>query len=116
PSKNRNAYPMTDMQTFPSYVKIYVNGKACGDAWLPDDPADHRGALSWFAQPRNKRLHEAGSYGYLIKTQIPLAALTEGQDIRIRFETPEGVNGGLAIYGKDFGRYPLDPTLVFVEK
>jgi hypothetical protein len=26
------------------------------------------------------------------------------------------VNGGLAIYGKDFGRYQLDPTLVFVEK
>jgi hypothetical protein len=116
PSKNKNAYPMTDLQTFPSYVKISVNGKTCGEAWLPDDPADHRGALSWFAQPRDKRLYEAGSYGYLIKTPVPLAALTEGQDIRIRIEAPDGVNGGLAIYGKDFGRYPLDPTFVFVGK
>ncbi|MDR0395656.1 MAG: hypothetical protein LBH77_10905 [Tannerella sp.] len=83
---------------------------------MPDDPADHRGALSWFSQPRNKRLYEAGSYGYLVKTLIPVTALNEGQDIRIRLEVPGGVNGGLAIYGKDFGRYPVDPTLVFVEK
>ena len=116
PSKNRNAYPMTGLQPFPSYVKIYVNGQACGEAWLPDDPADHRGALSWFAQPKDKKLYEAGSYGYLIKTPVPVTALTEGKDIRIRIETPDGVNGGLAIYGKDFGRYPLDPTLVFVGK
>ncbi|MDR2137955.1 MAG: glycoside hydrolase family 2 [Tannerella sp.] len=116
PSKNRNAYPMTDLQTFPSYVKIYVNGKVCGDAWLPDDPADHRGALSWLSQPHDRRLYEAGSCGYLIKTPVPLTALIEGQDIRIRLETPDGINGGLAIYGKDFGRYPLDPTLVFVGK
>jgi hypothetical protein len=114
PSKNKNAYPMTGLQTFPSYIKISVNGQSCGEAWLPDDPADHRGALSWFAQPQDGNLYEAGSYGYLIKTSIPVTALTEGQDIRIRIETPDGVNGGLAIYGKDFGRYPLDPTLVFV--
>ncbi|MDR1676588.1 MAG: glycoside hydrolase family 2, partial [Tannerella sp.] len=116
PSKNPNAYPMTGRQTFPSYAKIYVNGRTCGDAWLPDDPADHRGALSWFSQPQDKKLYEAGSYGYLVKTPVPVTALTEGQDIRIRIEVPDGVNGGLAIYGKDFGRYPLDPTLVFVEK
>ncbi|MDR3269248.1 MAG: glycoside hydrolase family 2 [Tannerella sp.] len=113
PSKNKNAYPMTDRETFPTYLRITVNGTVCGDAHLPDDPADHRGALSWFSQPHDKTLHEAGSYGYLVKTVVPVSALTEGQDIRIRLEVPEGVNGGLAIYGKAFGRYPLDPTLVF---
>ncbi|MDR3260530.1 MAG: glycoside hydrolase family 2, partial [Tannerella sp.] len=116
PSKNKNAYPMTGEQTFPSYVKITVNGAVCDNVWLPDDPADHRGALSWFSQPHNQLLNEAGSYGYLVKTLVPVAALTQGQAIRIRLEVPEGVNGGLAIYGKAFGRYPLDPTLVFVGK
>jgi hypothetical protein len=42
--------------------------------------------------------------------------LKEGEDIHIRFEIPEGVDGGLALYGKDFGRYPLDPTLIFSNK
>ena len=31
----------------------------------------------------------------------------------IRFTVPEETPGGLALYGKEFGRYPLDPTLVF---
>ena len=26
----------------------------------------------------------------------------------------EALPGGLAIYGQQFGRYPLDPTLVFM--
>jgi predicted transcriptional regulator len=34
----------------------------------------------------------------------------------IRFEVDKALPGGLAIYGEDFGRYPLDPTLVFVKK
>ena len=33
--------------------------------------------------------------------------------ITIRFEVDATNAGGLAIYGKDFGRYPLDPTIVF---
>jgi hypothetical protein len=116
PSKNKNAYPMTGNQTFPSYIKVSVNGNVCGDAYLPDDPADHRGVLSWISQPRNKLLNEAGSYGYLVHVIVPTASLTEGQPIRIRLEVPQGVDGGLALYGKSFGRYPLDPTLVFVRK
>ena len=34
----------------------------------------------------------------------------------LRLEVDDALPGGLAIYGKDFGRYPLDPTLVFVMK
>ncbi|GHV66709.1 hypothetical protein FACS1894199_10700 [Bacteroidia bacterium] len=115
-SKSKNAYPMTGVKKFPSYIKVSVNGHVCGDASLPDDPADHRGVLSWFSQPHDNKLNEAGSYGYLTKIIVPVTTLTEGQPIRIRLEVPEGVNGGLAIYGKSFGRYPLDPTLVFVKK
>ncbi len=116
PCKGQNAYAMTDTKKHPSLVRVSVNNVSCGDTYLPDDPADHRGVLSWFSQPRNKTLSEAGSYGYLIETMIPNEILIEGQAIIIRMEVPEGVNGGLAIYGKDFGRYPLDPTLVFTKK
>lgn len=116
PCKGPNAYAMTDLKTHPSLVSISINNVACGSIYLPDDPADHRGVLSWASQLRNKTLSEAGSYGYLVEAAIPKEALVEGQPIIVRIEVPEGVNGGLAIYGKDFGRYPLDPTLVFIKK
>jgi predicted transcriptional regulator len=98
---------------FPSTIKIYVNGSEVSEQTLPDDPADHRGVLSWHAQAQDRKLSEAGSYGYLIK--VPLYATTrervsqEGTLI-IRLETVG--EGGLEIYVKNFGRYPLDPSLV----
>ena len=33
-----------------------------------------------------------------------------------RIEAEEAIAGGIAIYGEQFGRYPLDPTLAFVMK
>ena len=71
PSRNPNAYPMTDETMFPSAVRIRVNGEAVGVFELPDDPADHRGILSWHSQKRDRTLTEAGSYGYLISASIP---------------------------------------------
>lgn len=116
PCMNKNSYAMTDQKTHPSMLKITVNSIPAGDFYLPDDPADHRGVLSWYAQPKNRTLSEAGSYGYLIEAKIPLSSLKQDNPIKIRLEVPEGINGGLAIYSKDFGRYPLDPTLLFVKK
>jgi predicted transcriptional regulator len=84
---------------------------------LPDDPADHRGILSWHAQKRDDTLTEAGSYGYLITAEIPaqvLKQVAETGTITLRLEADEAIAGGLAIYGEQFGRYPLDPTLAFV--
>ena len=80
---------------------------------LPDDPADHRGILSWFAQPRDGTLHEAGSYGYLVEAEIPSDALAQGKDgkLTIRLES-EG--RGLAVYGAKFGRFPFDPTVMIL--
>jgi predicted transcriptional regulator len=72
--------------------------------------------LSWHAQLNNKHLSEAGSYGYLIKAPIPAAALQAVKEISIQLEVNDALPGGLAIYGEQFGRYPLDPTLVFVLK
>jgi hypothetical protein len=119
PGLNPNAYPMTDSVPFPSAVTIRVNGIAAGRHELADDPADHRGILSWHAQLRDRRLREAGSYGYLLETEVPRAALeraaAEGA-LTIRLEVDEALPGGLAIYGAHFGRYPVDPTVVFVRR
>jgi len=111
PCKNRNSYAMTDTVLWPSEVRISINGSEIGEFSLPDDPADHRGLLSWNSQLTDKYLREAGSFGYLVKATIPVSELSS--DLVIRLTVPQMENGGgLAIYGKDFGRYPLDPTIV----
>jgi predicted transcriptional regulator len=97
-------------------VRVRINGVAAGVFDLPDDPADHRGILSWHAQLRDRRLREAGSYGYLVTATVPeaaLAAAAQSREFVIRLEVDEALPGGLAIYGERFGRYPVEPTLVF---
>ena len=101
-------YPMTDTRCFPSAVHVRVAGEPAGVFELPDDPADHRGILSWHAQKRDRRLREAGSYGYLVEASIPptaLAKAAEAKEIVLRLEVPDSLPGGLAIYGERFGRY-----------
>jgi hypothetical protein len=126
-----NAYPMTDEQKFPSRVNISIGGVLLKEVMLEDDPADHRGLLSWHNQKRNEsvllnaasfrdfkggELHEAGSYGYLVRVNLPADVLRKAsldQEITIRMQVDESSSGGLAVYGNKFGRYPLDPTLIF---
>ncbi|MFN8344447.1 MAG: glycoside hydrolase family 2 TIM barrel-domain containing protein [Spirosomataceae bacterium] len=112
-SLNPNAYPMTDETKFPSDVAISFNGVAAGKLNLPDDPADHRGVLSWHYQPQDKKLREAGSYGYRVEVNVPAEAIQKAAqtgELVLRLAV-EG-NGGLAIYGEKFGRYPFDPTVI----
>jgi len=118
PSQNPNAYPMTDSYKQKTTVSIIVEGISAGTWYLEDDPADHRGILSWYSQPQNRQLNEAGSYGYLVKASIPTAALEKAVDkkLSVRLEVNDTEPGGLAIYGEKFGRYPVDPTVVFVMK
>jgi hypothetical protein len=116
-SRNPNSYPMTSQSKFASAVTVRVNGYLAGRWDLADDPADSRGILSWHAQPRDGHLHEAGSYGELVRVPIPAAALAQAardREVVIRLEVDEALPGGLAIYGAKFGRYPLDPTVLFV--
>jgi len=114
PSANPNAYPMTDEKMFPSVISVSIDGKKVYSTTLEDDPADHRGVLSWHHQLQDKKLREAGSYGYLIKVPVTKTMLEDAMqngELKVRIET-EG-EGGIAVYGKEFGRYPLDPSLVF---
>jgi hypothetical protein len=116
PSGNPNSYPMTGGPAFPSLVRVRVNGVSSGSFVLPDDPADHRGVLSWHAQPHDKTLKEAGSYGYLVKVPISsegLAAAAAAGEIILRLEVDTSLPGGLALFSERFGRYPVDPTLAF---
>ncbi|MEP7326586.1 MAG: sugar-binding domain-containing protein [Gemmatimonadota bacterium] len=116
-SRNPNSYPMTSATRFPSAVTVRVNGILAGRYELADDPADSRGILSWQAQPHDGHLHEAGSYGQLLRVPLPPEAVTAAAragEVVIRLEVDAALPGGLAIYGARFGRYPLDPTVLFV--
>ena len=113
PHKNPNAYPMTDETKTPSVISVSINGVKVKTVTLEDDPADHRGVLSWNSQLKDKKLREAGSYGYLIKIPISKAdlkkAATQGfLTLKIQTDT----EGGVAVYGEDFGRYPVNPSVV----
>jgi hypothetical protein len=115
PHKNPNAYPMTDEQKTPSVISVFVNGQKAKILTLEDDPADHRGILSWHNQLKDKKLREAGSYGYLIKipvskNDIKKAAQQGYMTLKIQSDT----EGGVAIYGEDFGRFPVNPSVVIL--
>ncbi len=45
-----------------------------------------------------------------------MRAAARASEIVVRFEVDPSLPGGLALYGERFGRYPLDPTLVFFLK
>jgi hypothetical protein len=94
-----------------------VNGIVAGRHALGDDPADSRGILSWGAQPHDGHLYEAGSYGELLRSDVPVEALSAAAragEIVVRLEVDDTLPGGLAIYSARFGRYPVDPTIIFV--
>ncbi|MEK5280414.1 MULTISPECIES: glycoside hydrolase family 2 protein [Paenibacillus] len=105
---NPNTYYMTDEERHPSRVNVLVDGQRIGSFYLPDDPADSRGILSWHYQPIANKLDEAGSYGYLCKASVPgqlAAKLDRNRVFRLELQAEDG---GLALYGRNAGRYPLD--------
>ncbi len=107
-SKNPNSYPQTSAaDKFPATVKVYIDGVLAATQTLPDDPADHRGILSWLSQPQDKTLHEAGSYGWRVTAQVPAAAVKNGK-VTVRLES----DAGLAVYGPRFGRLPFGPRVI----
>lgn len=114
---NPQDYPQTDGKKFPTTVEVSINGVKVANWELPDDPADARGVLSHW------RGIERGSYGYLMRAELPMDT-HEGVAIRnrvaetgqlvIRFTVPWNAvhRGGIAIYGETMGCYPVEPTLL----
>ncbi len=132
PGYGKNSYPQTDEKMHGSLVTITANNQKLTQVELPDDPADHNGLLSWMNQEpgwewgskdRSKPwlLDEAGSYGYLVKADLDenskKSALETGK-ITIRLHVDESTNnrGGLSVYGKESGKYPLDLTILISTK
>jgi hypothetical protein len=114
PGMNINSYFMSDEIYHPSHVDVSVEGEHLRTIYLQDDPADSRGVLSWHYQSNDRKLEEAGSYGYLHRIRIPsrlVARILDKSSFTLRLSvlagTPEG-EGGLAIYGRNSGRYPID--------
>ncbi len=112
PGTNSNSYFMTDEEKFPSKVMVHVNDTLVETLMLPDDPADSRGVLSWHSQSDHRHLDEAGSYGYLQRIVVPGALLPDilrrgSLTLRLKVETADESSGGLALYGRNAGRYPI---------
>ncbi len=106
-------YPQTDVRTWPSTLRLTVNGHELGRAGLPDDPADARGVLS------HLRRVDPGSHGELVALggtlPEPLRAdLAAGAPLVIRLSVPDDAPhaGGLSLYGAGMGGYSFDPTLL----
>jgi hypothetical protein len=128
PGYGKNSYPQTDQKTYSTTVLISINGKKSSEAILPDDPADHRGLLSWMNQEpgwalgsgdRSKKwlLDEAGSFGYLVKVpltgpDIKKAVETGKIIVRLQVDEVGSTQGGLSVYGRESGRFPLDPSII----
>ncbi|WP_010274671.1 glycoside hydrolase family 2 protein [Paenibacillus senegalensis] len=105
---NPNTYYMTDDDQHKSNVQVRADGETIGTLYLPDNPADSRGVLSWHYQAVANKLEEAGSYGYLCRLAVPsriLARLNETRRLQLVLQSDEG---GLALYGRNAGRYPHD--------
>jgi predicted transcriptional regulator len=132
PGYGKNSYPQTDEKLHGSLVKITANDQIIKTVELPDDPADHRGILSWMNQEpgwewgkynQNKPwlLDEAGSYGFLVKAIFDESAknnAVENGEVILRLYVDEITEnrGGLSVYGKNSGRYPMDLTLLITKK
>ncbi|WP_090647880.1 glycoside hydrolase family 2 protein [Paenibacillus sp. UNC496MF] len=105
---NANTYYMTDDERHESRIRVLVDGEEVASFLLPDNPADSQGALSYQYQEVHNKLDEAGSYGYLCKVVLPSGIVAKLDRSRAFKLTVEADEGGLALYGRNAGRYPID--------
>lgn len=105
---NSNTYYMTDTERHESTIAVYVDGEQAETFLLPDNPADSQGVLSYQYQEVHNKLDEAGSYGYLCRVALPSSVTAKLDRSRSFKLTIEAGDGGLALYGRNAGRYPID--------
>ena len=101
-----NSYWMTDETRFPSEIEMLVNGETISKFILGNDCADVRGILSWHRQPNHRKLDEAGSFGedkHIIIPSRMLPKIIKNKKFTLTFKVLN--KGGLALYGRNSGRY-----------
>jgi hypothetical protein len=112
-SSRRFDTPQTSVHTYPSTLRMSLNGVRVYEATVPDHPHDARGALSYLRRG-------VGAHGFLARAmmegeQIHWIAQGSPDDyLRLRCEVPAEafLRGGLTIYGAECGRYPVSPTVI----
>ena len=102
---------MTDEHKTPSTLTVRAMGMQVAQCVLEDDPADSRGVLSWHYQARERYLDEAGSYGYFIRCDLPEEVLALARE-KGALEIELSADNGLALYGRNAGRYAMDLEIV----
>ena len=102
----KNSYWMTDEDLPLSHMTVKVDGVEIARHTLTGDRADARGILSWHYQAEERKLDEAGSYGELVTLRIPsrlIPAIAQKGSFTLTLEA----DNGLALYGRNAGRYGL---------
>lgn len=99
---------LTDEKKYPSKVRIFVQGKLCGELVLPDHPWDKRALFSnaETAEDGIVSYRRTGTYGYGFRYDIPVEV---EENTVVSIETD---SGGCIIYGKRMGRYGCDPMFL----
>ncbi|HZR16653.1 MAG TPA: glycoside hydrolase family 2 TIM barrel-domain containing protein [Verrucomicrobiae bacterium] len=112
-SSRRVDAPQTDEDTFPTTLRMSLNGVKVYEATIRNHPHDSRGVLSYLRGG-------VGAYGY------PAYAIAEGEllreiikstvadSLRLRCAVPAEAlaRGGLTVYGAECGRFPVCPTVI----
>ncbi|MCF7890920.1 beta galactosidase jelly roll domain-containing protein [Candidatus Bipolaricaulota bacterium] len=105
----------TGTKNHPTDAKVKINDITVGRWLIPDRPIDSRGTLSWLND------YKGGAYGYLKKAVLPQSkldrikrSLVKEDTLTVRLSVPNDRPihpGGLTIYGRKLGRFPLGPAI-----
>lgn len=107
----RPGYKQTDSDTHPTDMAVLVGGTRVETITLPDSPCDARGVLSGIAGRPCK-------YGYRVEIPIRGARarriLSSQAPVPVVFRVAHRSKnvGGLALYPRTGGRYPIEPCVV----
>ncbi len=108
PGANVNSFMQTDERKWGGMLEIAIDGETVDEIYLPDCPADSRGALSHHYQPVDDLLEEAGTYGTLCDITVPssiLLKLKDKESFTLTLKMKD--DKGLSIFSRTSGRYGL---------
>ncbi len=103
----------------PSDMTVFINGVEIDTVYIPDNPRDVRGTLTFnYSSDRNS---SADNFGYLVDIVIPAdkidairSAVAADGAIKVTYSVEEDAENqnGLRLYSDKQGRYVLKPTVI----